>query len=117
MRAAIPIAILLGSLGIPAQSQPIDLTGRYVMEGSMDGPRGQSYKGECNLQRNGTYYRAFCVNGNDRYTGKGLASGETFSLYLGEYLLVYRIAPDRRLAGTWVHIASDATGKETLTPK
>jgi len=117
MRAAIAVAVLVGSLAFPAQSQSADLTGTYVMEGRMDGPRGAAYKGECELRQNGAYYQVFCVNGNDRYTGKGMVSGETFSLYLGEYLLVYRIAPDRRLAGTWVHIASDATGKETLTPK
>ncbi len=58
-----------------------------------------------------------CVNDNgDRYVGKGIQEGEIFFLYLGEYLVVYRVRPDRTLTGRWAHARGPDTGRETLTP-
>lgn len=116
MRMLMPSATTLLALAAPALAQPADLSGKYIMEGRMDGPQGETYKGECELRHAGQHYDVLCLNGDDRYTGKGMASGDVFSLYLGEYLLVYRVEPGHRLNGVWVHILSQATGKEILTP-
>lgn len=112
-------ALAIVSLGpaAAAEAQTADLSGKYLMEGRQDGRTSPPYRGECDLKRASSYYNVFCVNGDDKYTGKGVVSGNIFSLYLGEYLVVYQIGGSGTLEGAWVHAASDATGKETLTPK
>ena len=46
-----------------------------------------------------------------------LLKGDHSSVYVGEYLVVYRADTDGSLKGRWVHALSGAHGEETLTPK
>ena len=63
------------------------------------------------------------------YTGRGLGVGDALaiyigdrlqgdhsSIYLGEYLVVYRRQPDASLTGAWVYSNGVAEGSETLQP-
>ena len=94
-----------------------DLSGAYTMKGRGNLPADTPYGGRCELTRSEQVYTATCVNENgDRYAGTGILEGEIFSLYLGEYLVVYRVGPDRSLTGRWAHSRSQGTGQETLTP-
>ena len=87
------------------------------MKGQGNLPADAPYSGRCELTLSEQVYDARCVNDNgDRYAGKGILEGEIFSLYLGEYLVVYRVGPDHTLTGRWAHSRSPGTGQETLTP-
>lgn len=107
------------------------LAGDYVMAGKGHDPRDSAYSGTCSLRGSGNAYEVSCFNRDTRHTyvGKGLASGDTLSIFIGdrlrgdhggvfvgEYLVVYRLRPDGVLDGTWVHADSAAAGNETLTP-
>ncbi|MGE0853222.1 MAG: hypothetical protein AB7O44_27040 [Hyphomicrobiaceae bacterium] len=96
-----------------------DLSGKYAMSGASTRANSPAYSGECTLLLTGEVYVVNCVNegSGDRYEGKGLRRGGLFSLYLGEYLVVYRIESDGTLVGDWAHTRSDDYGKETLKPK
>ena len=108
-----------------------DLSGNYRMEGKGFGPNDSAYGGTCKLVLQGKVYAVSCYNEDTRHTyvGKGLASGETLSVFIGdelkgdhnsiftgEYLVVYRRADDGSLTGTWVYTQGPAAGSETLTP-
>lgn len=109
-----------------------DLSGVYEMKGKGVAADDTPYAGTCKLQAHGTYYEVSCLNiaANHTYIGKGMVTGDRFSLvigdmlsgdhgqlYSGEYLVVYKIAADGSMRGQWVHILSESTGEETLTPK
>ena len=96
-----------------------DLSGKYAMSGASMRANPASYSGECTLLLSGEVYDVNCVNegSGDKYVGKGLRRGDLFSLYLGEYLVVYRIESDGTLVGNWAHSRSNDYGKETLRPK
>ncbi len=89
------------------------------MEGTSLRPNSRAYVGECELKRNDPVYEVKCINthSGDKYIGKGIQRGELFSLYLGEYLIVYRVSPAGRMDGHWVHVRSSDYGQETLTPR
>lgn len=111
--AGAAIAALSLSL-LPAGASALE--GRYRMEGTSSRNPGP-YSGTCDLTRQETWYDVRCVNANgDRYSGKGMLKDKAFSLYLGEYLLVYEVRPDGVLDGHWVHLNSQDIGVETLTP-
>ena len=108
-----------------------DLSGSYRMEGKGFGPNDSVYRGTCKLTLQSAVYAVSCYNEDTRHTyvGKGLASGETLSVFIGdelkgdhnsiftgEYLVVYRRADDGSLTGTWVYAQGPAAGSETLTP-
>ncbi len=113
------VAVAMGAGTPVAQAAEGDLSGAYLMNGVSLKPNSPTYAGECNLTLKGEVYDVDCVNtgSGDKYKGKGLRRGEQFSLYLGEYLLVYRIGADGTLDGNWAHADSDDYGKETLKPK
>ena len=119
------------SPGSAAALEMPDLSGNYRMEGKGFGPNDSAYRGTCKLVLQGAVYAVSCYNEDTRHTyvGKGLASGETLSIFIGdelkgdhnsvftgEYLVVYRRSDDGSLAGTWVYAEGPVTGSETLTP-
>ena len=120
------------SIGTAAALETPDLTGSYRMEGKGFGPNDSAYRGTCKLALQGTSYAVSCYNEDTRHTyvGKGLASGDTLSIFIGdqltgdhnatftgEYLVVYRRSADGRLTGSWVYTQGPAAGSETLTPQ
>lgn len=113
------VAVAMGVGALAVQAAEGDLSGTYAMNGVSLKPNSPTYAGECKLDLKGEVYDVDCVNtgSGDKYKGKGLRRGEQFSLYLGEYLLVYRIGADGTLDGNWAHADSDDYGKETLKPK
>lgn len=117
--------------GTAAALETPDLSGTYRMEGKGFGPNDSAYRGTCKLALQGMAYAVSCYNEDTRHTyvGKGLASGDALSIFIGdelrgdhnavfvgEYLVVYRRAADGRLMGTWVYAQGSAAGAETLTP-
>lgn len=120
MRRAIGLLAVLGLLGVnEAFAAEPDLSGSYAMKGTSLRPNSRPYIGECNLARAGQVYDVNCVNtdSGDKYEGKGIQRGDQFSLYLGEYLLVYRVDAAGNLAGNWAHARSDDYGEETMVRK
>ena len=124
------LALALSS-GTAAALEAPDLSGNYRMEGRGFGPNDRVYRGTCQLVLKGGVYAVSCYNEDTRHTyvGKGLASGETLSVFIGdelkgdhnsiftgEYLVVYRRSDDGRLTGTWVYAQGPAAGAETLIP-
>lgn len=103
----------------PALAADGDIAGDYSMKGKSLRDGGSGYAGNCTLKPNGKVYDVNCVNSGsgDKYVGKGLLRGDQFSLYLGEYLVVYKRESDGRLVGNWAHSNSDDYGEEILTPK
>lgn len=125
------IAIALAVIA-PTAAQSRDLSGDYVMQGKGVGDSDLAYVGTCNFKAIETLYDVACFNADTRhtYSGRGIADGDQFSIvigdllkgdhgsaYLGEYLVVYRVAADGRMTGRWVHALSGTHGLETLTPK
>ena len=113
-------------------AEPRDMSGDYVMKGKGVQAEDRAYSGTCTFKAEGALYDVSCFNSDTRhtYSGKGLALGDQFSIvigdllkgdhssaYVGEYLVVYRVASDGVLSGRWVHAASGAHGEEMLTPK
>ena len=124
------LALALSS-GTAAALEAPDLSGNYRMEGRGFGPNDRVYRGTCQLVLKGGVYAVSCYNEDTRHTyvGKGLASGETLSVFIGdelkgdhnsiftgEYLVVYRRSDDGSLTGTWVYAQGPAAGAETLIP-
>ena len=124
------LALALSS-GTAAALEAPDLSGNYRMEGKGFGPNDSVYRGTCKLTLQSAVYSVSCYNEDTRHTyvGKGLASGETLSvvigdelkgdhnsIFTGEYLVVYRRSDDGSLTGTWVYAQGPAAGSETLTP-
>jgi hypothetical protein len=123
---------LAASLAQAAAAEPRDLSGQYVMAGRGVGKTDSAYVGNCTIKALGTLYDVSCFNSDTRhtYSGKGISLGDQLAtvigdvlkgdhseLYAGEYLVVYRVAPDGSMKGRWVHALSGAHGDETLTPK
>jgi hypothetical protein len=119
------------STGTAAALESPDLSGNYRMEGKGFGPNDSAYHGTCQLALQGAVYAVSCYNEDTRHTyvGKGLATGDTLSIFIGdelrgdhnsiftgEYLVVYRRSADGSLTGTWVYAQGPAAGSETLTP-
>lgn len=134
LRATLLCACLIAlavSAGPASAGQSPDFSGTYRMEGKGFGPNDSAYRGTCKLTLEGRIHAVSCYNEDTRHTyvGKGLADGETLSIFIGdelkgdhnavftgEYLVVYRRAPGGRLDGTWVYAQGPAAGSETLTP-
>jgi hypothetical protein len=110
----------------------VDFAGDYVMRGKGFAANDSAYQGTCTLKREAAVYQVSCYNQDTRhtYTGKGLATGDTLAIFIGdllqgdhnrsftgEYLVVYRRQADGSLTGTWVHSETDSAGSETLTPR
>ena len=123
-------SIALTAAAASAEGAP-DFSGQYRMAGKGFGPNDTAYRGTCRLSRQGAVYAVSCFNEDTRHTyvGKGLAAGDTLSIFIGdelkgdhnavftgEYLVVYRRSPDGNLSGTWVYAQGPASGAETLTP-
>lgn len=119
------------STGTAAALEMPDLSGTYRMEGKGFGANDSAYGGTCKLALNGAVYAVSCYNEDTRHTyvGKGLAIGDTLSIFIGdelkgdhnsvftgEYLVVYRRSADGNLMGSWVYAEGPAAGSETLTP-
>ena len=134
MRVITALATSIVAMGGPAVAsgpeQPArDFSGDYGMAGN--GPRDGAYEGTCKISATGQGYDVSCFNAGTRHTylGKGLAQGDTLTIFIGdilrgdhnsvftgEYLVLYRARADGVLEGTWVHAGSSASGAETLTP-
>lgn len=108
-----------------------DFSGDYGMTGKGSGPRDSAYTGTCRISPASPGYDVSCLNADTRHTyvGKGLAQGDTLaifigdtlrgdhnSVFVGEYLVLYRARTDGVLEGTWLHFGSTAASAETLTP-
>ena len=108
-----------------------DFSGDYGMAGKGFGPRDSAYAGTCKISAAVQGYDVSCFNADTRHTyvGKGTAQGDTLgvfigdtlrgdhnSVFMGEYLVLYRARADGVLEGTWLHAGSAAAGTETLTP-
>lgn len=108
------ILVTAGALGAER-----DISGDYAMKGKSLNSTGPGYAGNCTLKHDDKVYKVNCVNtgSGDKYVGKGIIRDQLFSLYLGEYLVVYRIEADGTLNGNWAHSSSDDYGEEILTPK
>jgi hypothetical protein len=102
------------------------------MNGQGSGPSDAPYSGTCSIKRDGTNYQVSCFNPAVRhtYSGRGIANGDTLAIFigdrlqgdhngvfLGEYLVVYRLQPDGSLSGSWVYANGSDEGSETLRPK
>jgi len=115
-------ALIVSAAAITASSAigaEREISGDYAMKGKSLSGGGPGYAGTCTLKRNEKVYQVNCVNtgSGDKYVGKGIVRDDMFSLYLGEYLVVYRIEADGTLNGNWAHARSDDYGEEILTPK
>ena len=136
MRALTPWIAAVCALSIaPAAAQQTaepDFSGEYVMNGKGFDDADAPYSGTCSIKPDGRSYQISCFNPavKHTYTGKGIGAGDTLaiyigdrlqgdhtSIYLGEYLVVYRRQPDGSLTGTWVYSNGVAEGTETLQPK
>ena len=93
-----------------------DISGKYTMKGKSDLSASAGYAGTCELKQEKSIYDVTCVSGNYNYRGKGMVHGGAFSLYRGQFLVVYDIGKDGMLTGRWVNGTSGETGKEILTP-
>jgi hypothetical protein len=108
-----------------------DFSGDYGMTGKGFGPRDNAYAGTCRISASVQGYDVACFNADTRHTyvGKGTAQDDTLavfigdtlrgdhnSVFMGEYLVLYRARADGVLEGTWLHAGSAAAGIETLTP-
>ncbi len=116
----------------PAWSEsPETFAGKYLMQGKGSGVNDTAYTGTCTLENDAGLYSVSCFNEDTRhtYTGKGIATGNTLAIfigdtlrgdhneiYTGEYLVVYTRAAGGALSGAWVHTQGLARGAETLTP-
>ena len=127
-KGAAAAALWLGLL-VPAQAEPRDLSGEYVMSGKGVGENDLAYAGTCTLKAVDTSVRSLVLQLRTKhsYVGKGIRLGDQLStvigdlcraiinsVYAGEYLVVYRRAADGSLKGRWVHALSGAHGEETL---
>jgi hypothetical protein len=125
------VAVLTGAPAA-AEESARDFTGEYVMNGQGSGPSDAPYSGTCSIKRDGTNYQVSCFNPAVRhtYSGRGIANGDTLAIFigdrlqgdhngvfLGEYLVVYRLQPDGSLSGSWVYANGSDEGSETLRPK
>lgn len=124
----IPVTVANAALA----AEDIDYSGEYIMQGKGPAANDSAYTGTCSLQREKHAYRVSCFNRDTQHTyiGKGLARGDTLSVfigdllqgdhdavYVGEYLVLYQRKPDGTLAGTWLHTKSQSAGTETLVRK
>lgn len=106
-------------VALPTLAADQDISGEYAMKGTSLRPNSRPYVGVCTLKLNGPAYAVNCTNtdSGDKYIGRGLLRGDMFSLYLGEYLVVYQVHSNGSLVGNWAHAPSDDYGEETLSPK
>ena len=131
MAGSIALSAALAAPTTAEDTAARDFAGEYTMQGKGFGPRDTAYEGTCSLRREEPAYQVSCFNRDTRHTyaGKGLAVGETLSIFIGdflrgdhngsfvgEYLVVYRRRADGVLEGTWIHATTAAAGTETLTP-
>ena len=136
MRVIAVLATSIFALGSSAvasgrEASARDFSGDYRMAGKGLEARDSAYAGTCRIGAAGQGYDVSCFNADTRHTyvGKGLAQGDVLaifigdtlrgdhnSVFVGEYLVLYRARSDGVLEGTWVHAGSLAAGIETLTP-
>ena len=74
--------------GTAAALEAPNLSGNYRMEGKGFGSNDSAYRGTCKMVLEGAVYAVSCYNEDTRHTyvGKGLASGETLSVFIGDEL-------------------------------
>ena len=128
----------LGALALLAAGSPVAtaaeshaFAGEYRMQGRGFEPQDSPYQGSCTLRGDGPAYEVSCFNVETRHTyvGRGLATGDTLAIFIGdmlngdhralfagEYLVLYRRQADGTLDGTWIDVQGRAAGHETLTP-
>lgn len=96
------------SANAPAQA---NIAGRYTTAGK--NPNGSTYRGEVIVEQRGGEYHFFWKIANDSYQGKGSLEDGKFVIDWGDsYPVIYTLASDGRLMGTW----SNGNASEVLTP-
>lgn len=125
------LALLFASLPEATAAESHALAGEYRMQGRGFEPQDSPYEGSCTLRGDGPAYDVSCFNVDTRHTyvGRGLATGDTLAIFIGdmlngdhralfagEYLVLYRRRADGTLEGTWIDVQGRAAGHETLTP-
>jgi hypothetical protein len=109
--------LLLVFLAAPAAAQ--DIGGRYLVAG--EGFDGQPYRGEAFITSASdvTCEIEWVISG-DTFKGICMRQGDVFAAsYVipnGVGMLIYKIAPDGAMAGTWTVQGSNGVGTETLSP-
>ena len=124
-------ALAASSVASGLEASALDFSGDYHMAGKGSGSGDSAYAGTCRIGAETQGYAVSCFNADTRhtYSGKGLAQddmlaisigdtlrGDHNSVFVAEYLALYRRRADGVLEGTWVHAGSPAAGLETLTP-
>ncbi|MEW5786812.1 MAG: tetratricopeptide repeat protein [Pseudomonadota bacterium] len=95
----------------PSGSARADIAGRYTATGK--NPNGSTYRGEVTIEQRGGQYHFYWKIANDAYQGKGQLEGGKFVIDWGDtYPVIYTLASDGRLMGTW----SNGAATEVLAP-
>ena len=132
LASCVSALVVLTAAPAAAEETVRDFSGEYVMNGKGSGPEDAPYSGTCSIKRDGVNYQVSCFNPAVRhtYSGRGIASGDTLAIFigdrlqgdhnrifLGEYLVVYRLQADGSLSGSWVYANGADEGSETLRLK
>lgn len=89
-----------------------NIAGRYTASGR--NPNGSTYSGHVSVEQRGGVYHFFWKIANDNYQGKGSLDDGKFVIDWGDnYPVIYTLANDGRLMGTW----SNGKATEVLTPE
>jgi hypothetical protein len=112
-KTLLALALLAG----PAAAQ--DIGGRYAVEGT--GFDGQTYRGEAVISAASDVTCEIAWNtGGQLSQGICMRQGNIFAAaYAIEGavgMVIYEVAPDGSMRGTWTIQGSDGVGAETLTP-
>ena len=95
----------------PSGSAQANIAGRYTATGK--NPNGSTYRGEVTIEQRGGQYHFYWKIANDAYQGKGQLEGGKFVIDWGDtYPVIYTLASDGRLMGTW----SNGAATEVLAP-
>jgi TPR repeat protein len=93
-----------------AQGRP-EIAGRYVANGK--NPNGSTYRGEVSIKQDADGYSFFWKIADSKYQGHGDYAGGQFTIDWGDtYPVIYRLASDGSLIGTW----NNGNASEVLVP-
>ena len=105
----------LARIGSNSQAQATavqaNIAGRYTAAGK--NPNGSTYSGNVTIEQADGVYHFFWKIGGDSYRGKGSLQNGRFVIDWGDsYPVIYTLANDGRLMGTW----SNGAATEVLSP-
>lgn len=88
-----------------------EIAGRYVANGK--NPNGSTYRGEVSIKQDADGYYFFWKIGDTQYQGRGDHAAGKFTIDWGDaYPVIYRLASDGSLIGTW----NNGNASEVLAP-